>query len=152
MQLNGVLQISVPPARVASALEEPEVLRALLPGEARVERTSAGQYSFTLKKTLGFLELRQGGTIQLLRVDQGVSLVVRAAHRIGGAADLSVLIGLAAGGAQGKGTRIAYDGKMEASGLAGRLLRDREAQVRPYIAKVFERMRAQIEAAPPAVS
>jgi len=147
MQLNGVLQISVPPSRVAKALERPEVLRQLLPGEASVELTSVGLYSFTMKKTLGFLELRQDGTIQLVPSDQGVTLVVRAAHRIGGAADLSVLIGLAAG-AQHSGTEIAYDGTMEATGLAGRLLRDREAQVRPYIAKVFDRMKAQIESAP----
>jgi len=145
MQLSGVLQISVPPARVVSALEEPDVLRALFPGEASVQQTSDGNYNFTLKKSLGFLELRQGGTIRLERVGEGVSLVVRAAHRIGGAADLSVLIGLAGRDA---GTAIAYDGTMEATGLAGRLLRDRAAQVRPYIVKVFDRMKAQIEAAP----
>ena len=149
MRLNGVMQISAPPDRVAQALEQPDVLRALLPGEASVEKTSAGQYSFTLKKTLGFLELRQNGTIQLVPAGQGLTLVVKASHRIGGSADMSVLIGLTPG--TGAGTRIAYDGTMEASGLAGRLLREREPQVRPYIARVFERMRAQIEAAPSVV-
>lgn len=148
MQLNGVLQIAVPAARVASALEEPEVLRALFPGEASVTRVAAGQYGFTLKKTLGFLELRQSGTIRLERKDRGVAMEVRAAHRIGGAADLLVMIGLEPA-ARGPATRISYDGTLNATGLAGRLLRDREAQVQPYIARVFERIRAQIESAPP---
>ena len=146
MQLNGVLQISVPPTRVAAALEQTDVLQALLPGEAVVEKISAGNYSFTLKKTLGFLELRQSGTIRLLPAKGGVTLLVRASHRIGGAADLSVLIELAPN--PGAGTRIGYDGKLEATGLAGRLLRDRELQVHPYITQVFQRLKARIETTP----
>jgi carbon monoxide dehydrogenase subunit G len=148
MQLNGVLQISVPPDRVVLALEDPAVLSSLFPGEAMVQRVSEGSYTFTLTKTVGFLELRQSGTIRLDRQKQGVALAVRAAHRIGGSADLKVMIGLEPG-PRGAGTRIGYDGTLEASGLAGRLLRDRETQVRPFVTRVFERIRAQIESAPP---
>ena len=143
MQLNGVLQIDVPPARVLEAMDRPEVLRGLLPGETEVKETGPGTFDFTLRKAIGFLELRQSGTIRVERTAEGAMMTLHAAHRIGGSADVVLKAGLTAVGP--RRTRIDYEATLTGSGLAGRLLRDREARVQPYITQVFQRLRNRIE-------
>jgi carbon monoxide dehydrogenase subunit G len=148
MQMNGVLEISVPPAQVLQHLAEPAVLSALLPGKGEVTQTAPGRYDFTLMKKVGFLEIRQSGQIHLTQpaADRAL-LALTASHLIGGSVAMEVTVNLTE---RPKGTRIHYDGTVSAKGLAGRLLRDREQGVQPYVNRVFARLKAQIEAAPSA--
>jgi carbon monoxide dehydrogenase subunit G len=146
MRLNEVLEIGASPDHVGRQLGKPAVLRALLPGEATVRETGPGAFDFTLRKTLGFLEMRQSGQIRLITLaPRQLRLTLHAAHLIGGSVDLQVIVSLVA---KGRGTEIGYDGTLDAAGLAGRLLRDREGQVRPYVARIFGRLKAEIEATP----
>lgn len=146
MRLNGNVELEVAPAAVRAALNRPEVLRAMLPGDCTVKATGPGRFDFTLKKGLGFLEIRQNGTITLDSSAPGAEvLTLTASHMIGGSVDLTVAIGLAPFGA---GTAAVYDGTLTAKGLAGRVLRDREGQVKPYVQRVFEKLKARIESAP----
>lgn len=146
MRLNGNVELAVSPSEVRAALNRPDVLRAMLPGDCTVTARGPGEFDFTLKKTVGFLEIRQNGTISIDSSTPGAEVLrLAASHMIGGSVDLTVAIGLAPYGA---GTAAVYDGTLTASGLAGRVLRDREGQVQPYVQRVFDKLKARIEAAP----
>jgi carbon monoxide dehydrogenase subunit G len=148
MRLEGVLELNVPPSRVLQSLGDPDVIQAFLPGECTVTPTGAGTYDFALRKSLGFLELRLGGQITV--EDQGpdqARMTMKASHKIGGALDMDMGLTLTP---QGTGTQIAYSGTLDATGLAGRVVRDRALQIRPYVTKVFDRLKARIESEPAA--
>lgn len=146
MRLHGNVELAVAPDAVRAALNRPEVLRAMLPGDCTVTAKGPGQFEFTLKKSLGFLEIRQNGTITIdSSAPRAEVLTLAASHMIGGAVDLTVAIGLAP---FGTGTAAVYDGTLTAKGLAGRVLRDSEGQVKPYVHRVFEKLKARIESAP----
>lgn len=144
MRLNGNVELAVAPEAVRAALNRPEVLRAMLPGDCTVKASGPGRFDFTLKKGLGFLEIRQNGTITLDSSAPGAEvLTLTASHMIGGSVDLTVAIGLAP---FGTGTAAVYDGTLTAKGLAGRVLRDREGQVKPYIQRVFSLIAPSLQA------
>lgn len=146
MRLSGNVELAAAPDTVRAALMRPEVLRAMLPGECTVTPKGPGQFDFTLRKSLGFLEIRQNGTITIDSSAPGAEvLTLAASHMIGGSVDLTVAIGLAP---FDSGTAAVYDGTLTAKGLAGRVLRDREGQVKPYVQRVFEKLKARIDSAP----
>lgn len=148
MRLNGLVEIAAPPAQVLKRLADPATLQAMLPGEARVTLKSPGVYGFTLKKTVGFLDVRQSGDLRLTQAGPDrAELSLDASHLLAGAVALKVSITTTP---KPKGTRIDYDGDLSATGLAGRLLRDREEGVKPYIRRIFQKLKAQIESAPSA--
>lgn len=148
MQLAGDIALPLPPAAVRQRLDDAEVLRALLPGQAAITRTAPGRFDFTLSKSVGPLELRQSGKIELDEAPDGrLHLRLNASHLIGGSVQLLAVLGLTPVAA---GCRAALSGKIEARGLAGRLLRDREAQVRPYTDRILARLKAKLLAPPSA--
>jgi carbon monoxide dehydrogenase subunit G len=143
MQLNGVLRINVGGDALRAALARPEVLAELLPGKAEVTQTSPGQYDFTLTRSMGFFDFTQKGQITLqAETPERERLTIKASNLLGGSVALSVALDLTPVPA---GTRIAYAADLQAKGLAGRLLADREEHIQPYVMRVFQKLKAQIE-------
>ncbi len=97
-----------------------------------------------MKKSLGPMEIRQSGTVEVRLLDgDRIGLAVRSGHRFGGKVEIATVIALTP---RPKGTSIAYDGNVEATGLAARLLRDREERVQPYVQDLMKKLKAEIEA------
>ena len=144
MRLSGTVEFAVSAQGLRTALQSPRVLASMIPGTVEMQPAEGGNFAFLMKKTLGPVELRQRGTVEVrLLGDNHVGLELRSRHRLGGTVKVATLLVLIP---RVGGTRIDYDGNVEATGLAGRLLRDREERVQPFVRNLMRRLKAEIEA------
>lgn len=99
MDMTGERHIPAPRQKVWNALNDPQVLRACIPGCESLERTGENEYAATAAVRIGPMAAKFGGTVHLLDLDEPNS------YRIQGEGQGS--IGFAKGGAT---VRLADDG------------------------------------------
>lgn len=120
MQLSGTRLIAAERARVWSALNDPEVLRACIPGCESLEKTSATSFEAVVKQKVGPVSATFKGAVELSDIDAPSSYRISGEGK-GGAA------GFAKGGANVRlseaegGTELSYDVDAKVGGKIAQL-------------------------------
>lgn len=143
MELNDSLAIARSRRIVEAALQDPDVLAAILPGCTGVECLAPGQYRARIVRKFGLLTLRIEPDLDLNQTAEGLDLSIRAANRIAGSVNAKIALDLST---VPMGTKLAYRGRIVTSGLAARMLAEREAQVAQRIKAMFLALKARLEA------
>ena len=143
MKLNGSISTPCPPENVLPFLHDPVVLAKIAPEGFVFAQRASGQVLFSFQRRIGVLILKLSGKLTLRDMgDEAKSRVdILAEHRFGG----SVMIGLDVTpqiGPDGAQT-LAWSGTMEASGLAARIVKQRESEAHKIVTTLIERLADQ---------
>ena len=144
MQLAGTLSLALPPRRAIAALHDPENLAAYLPAPSTVRQLSTTAFEFVVMRPLGPIIFKLPGRLLIEPVARGkrYSFVANGKHTLAGGVTLALTIDFGGGGGA---TAISYDGTLEATGLAGRLLGERQHRVQTVLDAMFAGLKARIE-------
>jgi carbon monoxide dehydrogenase subunit G len=142
MILNGALWLNVPADLVAKGFDDPGILATFLPGNSELTATGPGSFDFVIVKETGIVTLRLPGSLSIHAEGSGRQFSAAARHILGGSATLSLHLGFAD---KDGGCALTYDGTLESTGLAGRLLRDRADQAQDMIDARFAAVRVKLE-------
>jgi carbon monoxide dehydrogenase subunit G len=128
MELSGMIRTSCPPRFLVEVLHKSDVLGQMLPTGSELKDMGDGKYSFRLVKIIGLLKLTLPGTLTIAPTGEGQNqrLTIQASHIIGGKVDMDMNFNFSR---QLGVTTWAYVANVTASGLAGRILREREKRV-----------------------
>ncbi len=143
MQLNDELEIYRPPEEVEAALYDPKVLAEILPSCKSVDCVEPGHFRARIERKLGLLNLRVEPDITLRKRPDSLILSIRADNPVAGSVVADVVLTLRPAP---KGTKLAYQGTVETSGLAARLLADRQAQFARRVKGMFLDLQCLLEA------
>lgn len=153
MQMSGEYRIAAPRAAVWQALNDPEVLKACIPGCESLERSADNQFDATVRAKVGPVSAKFNGSVILSDIVEAESYQISGTGK-GGAA------GMATGGAKVRladaedgGTQLSYDVEAKVSGkmaqLGSRLI---DSTAKKYADDFFacfrERLEGGAEAAP----
>ncbi len=143
MNVNGTIGIPVPPYRVNQALHDPAILQAMLPACDGVEPLGPGRFRARIARKLGLLTLRVEPDIVLVPTPDGAGLEmsVAASSRVVGSFAARIVLTLRP---EQAGTRLSWDGDLVTTGLAQRLLAERQDQIQSRVAGLFQTLRAQL--------
>jgi len=149
MDMTGERRIPAPREKVWAALNDPEVLKASIPGCESLEKLSDSDLKATAAVKIGPISARFTGKVQLLDLDPPNS------YRIAGEGQGGVA-GFAKGGAEvrladdGDFTLLSYDVKAQVGGkiaqLGARLI---DASAKQMADAFFDRFAAEVSATPP---
>jgi carbon monoxide dehydrogenase subunit G len=150
MEMTGERRIAAPRERVWEALNDPEVLRASIPGCESVERTAEDEFQAKVSVKLGPMSARFGGKVKLSNINPPESYTISGEGQ-GGA------MGFAKGGADvaleevgPQETVLRYNVKAQIGGkmaqLGARLI---DSTAKSMAEQFFDRFAAQV--VPPAV-
>ena len=144
MKLAGVLPILAPPSAVAAALHDAGVLHRLLPACQGVEPLGPGRFRARIARKVGLLTLRIEPDIVLVPMADGAGydFLIEAASRIAGSLSARIALTLQR---EPRGTRLFWDGQVATSGLAQRLLAEREDQIQARVTALFTTLKAVLE-------
>ncbi|HEY4252871.1 MAG TPA: carbon monoxide dehydrogenase subunit G [Roseomonas sp.] len=147
MEMTGERQIAAPRQTVWEGLNEPEVLRASIPGCESIERTEDGGFSARVAVKIGPMAAKFTGKVRLENLNPPAGYTI-AGEGNGGA------MGFAKGGADvqlaeaGDGTLLTYQVKAQVGGkmaqLGARLI---DATAKQMADQFFDRFAAQMTAA-----
>jgi carbon monoxide dehydrogenase subunit G len=150
MDMSGERRISAPREKVWAALNDPEVLKASIPGRDTLEKLSDTELKATASVKIGPIAAKFAGKVQLLDLDPPNG------YRIEGEGQGGVA-GFAKGGASvrlaqdGTDTILSYDVKANVGGkiaqLGARLI---DATAKQMADAFFDRFAAQVTTAEPA--
>lgn len=134
MEIAGKLRSLCTPEELVAVLSDVEALAQFLPAETEVQETATGSYSFVVSREFGPIKLTLPGqmTISAAETGQGRRLSVRAAHIIGGKVDLELDLAFQPVKDTPQ-TLVTYSGALKATGLAGRIARDRRARLNSVV-------------------
>ena len=145
MQMSGERVIAAPRAEVWAALNDPEVLKACIPGCETMEKTSDTSFAATVKQKVGPVNATFKGAVELSDIVEGESYRISGEGK-GGAA------GFAKGGAAVRldeveeGTKLAYDVEAKVGGkiaqLGARLI---DGFAKRMADQFFDRFKAHVE-------
>ena len=148
MQMDGSVEIAAEKAAVWAALNDPEVLRACIPGCETVERVSETEFTAIVVQKVGPVKAKFTGEVTLSDIVDGESYTITGKGK-GGAA------GGASGGAQVSletaegGTRLSYTAEAKVTGkiaqLGSRLI---DGFARKMADKFFANLKETIEGPP----
>jgi carbon monoxide dehydrogenase subunit G len=146
MQMNDEIRIAAPRARVFESLNDPEVLKACIPGCESLERVSDRELTATVMAKVGPVKARFNGVVTLSDLNPPESYTITGEGK-GGAA------GFAKGGAkvhlseEDGGTLLRYEVKADVGGklaqLGSRLV---DGAARRYAKDFFTAFKGQVEA------
>lgn len=144
MKVAGELSIRRSPNRVHAALHDPAVLRLMLPACEGVTGTGPGRFRAQIARKVGLLTLRAEPDITLAPTadGKGLDLTVEASSRIVGSFKATMALALQD---QDGGTRFVWDGAFATTGLAQRLLAERQDQIAARIALLFTTLKNVVE-------
>jgi hypothetical protein len=144
MEMTGERQIAAPRQTVWEGLNEPEVLRASIPGCESIERTEDGGFSARVAVKIGPMAAKFTGKVRLENLDPPAGYTISGEGN-GGA------MGFAKGGADvqladaGDGTRLTYQVKAQVGGkmaqLGARLI---DATAKQMADQFFDRFAARM--------
>jgi len=144
MDLSGTVNLSVQPNDAAEGFHSAETLRHFLPGTSELSKTGPSAFDFVVTKDAGMVSLRLPGTLTIEPEGDTYRFEAKARHLLGGTANLLLNIRFAPS-ESGAGTVMSYAGILAATGLAGRLLRDRAPVAQEMLAAKFEQVRRHLE-------
>ncbi|GAN78100.1 carbon monoxide dehydrogenase G protein [Acidisphaera rubrifaciens HS-AP3] len=146
MDMTGERRIPAPRERVWSALNDPDTLKACIPGCEKLERTAENEFSATAAVKIGPISARFNGRVQLSDIEAPTSYTITGEGQ-GGVA------GFAKGGAHvaladdAAGTLLTYDVKAQVGGkiaqLGARLI---DASAKQMADQFFDRFSARVAA------
>lgn len=146
MQMNDEIRIAAPRAQVFDSLNDPEVLKACIPGCESLEKVSDHELAATVMAKVGPVRARFNGLVRLSDLNPPESYTITGEGK-GGAA------GFAKGGAKvhlsedGAGTLLRYQVNAEVGGklaqLGSRLI---DGTARRYAKDFFTAFKGQVEA------
>ena len=146
MELSDTIQIPAPKARVYEALNDPEILRACIPGCEELTQTAPGQFAALVVLRVGPVKAKFNGEVSLDPSGAPDSFSLTGEGK-GGAA------GFAKGGADvtladlAEGTELTYTAKAEIGGkiaqLGSRLI---QGTAKKLSGKFFERFCEEVTA------
>lgn len=144
MQISGLIKTTCSPAALVRALRDPDCLLKLLPPDSTLEQTGDGTYVFSVTKGIGPIKLTLPGTLTLTPAANGIDQILsaRAAHIIGGKVEFDVTLHI---DQNANMTRMAYDGQLTATGLAGRVLNEHQLRANNLMRSSMLRIKAQAE-------
>jgi carbon monoxide dehydrogenase subunit G len=145
-RLSGRIAIAAAPAVVAAALQDPALLRRMIPGCSDIAPAGPDTWSARIEKAAGPVTLRLVVQIALQRLPDGAGYVLTAQGKSLIAGPVWLRLALALGGTDDF-TVLEHDGSLRAEGLAGRLLQGNEARVAARADQVFSRLRGHLEVA-----
>lgn len=121
MEVSGLIRTTCSPDDLLTALNDAEILTAVLPKGSRVDQTGEGAFTFSVTKNVGPIKLTLPGTLTITQKGKrrAKTISVRAAHIIAGKVDLDLDIRFELSADH---TRLIYTGELAATGLAGRVL------------------------------
>ena len=150
MEMSGEQLIPVPQARVWAGLNDPEVLKASIPGCESIERVSDTEYKVVITAAVGPVKAKFNGKLLLADVNAPTSYRL-AFEGSGGAA------GFGKGGAQvslapeGTGTRLSYLANAQVGGklaqVGSRLI---DGVAKKMADEFFQRFNAKLAGPAPA--
>jgi len=145
MQMQGERIIAAPRADVWAALNDPEVLKACIPGCQEMNKTSPTSFEATVKQKVGPVSATFKGAVELSDVVEGESYRISGEGKGGPA-------GMAKGGAAvsltdvPEGTKLAYD--VDAA-VSGKLAQLGARVIDPFAKKLadqfFDRFKSELE-------
>jgi hypothetical protein len=145
MEMTGERVIAAPRMEVWKALNDPDVLKACIPGCQEMEKTSDTSFAATVKQKVGPVSATFKGAVELSDIVEGESYRISGEGK-GGAA------GFAKGGAAVKledvdeGTRLTYDAEAKVGGklaqLGSRLI---DGFAKKMADQFFDRFKAELE-------
>ena len=144
MEVSGLIRTTCPPDYLLAALRDPATLSRLLPDGSKLDQTGEGTYAFSVTKGIGPIKLTLPGQMTMTATPggHGLLLAARAAHVIGGKVDLDLTMNIDHSGGQ---TRLAYEGELVATGLAGRVLREHRARANSALKAALTRLKMHAE-------
>ncbi len=144
MQLSGQIKTHCPAEFLLEVLRDPAAMAQLLPEGSKLEKTDEGVYSFTMTRSVGPIRLTLPGTLTLTPRGKGLGqrITVKAGHLIGGKVDLDLKVDVNEADGQ---TRVGYDGDVEATGLAGRILKEHHARANSAVKTSLTRLKLYAE-------
>ena len=145
MDISGLIRTTLPPDLLVSALRDARTLSRLSPGGCSFDQIAEGRFAFSVTKNLGPIRLTLPGQMTLAATGTGhdQTLTARAAHIIGGKVDLDLALTIEVHRGQ---TRLAYSGELNATGLAGRVLREHHARANSALKAALTRLKMHAEA------
>ncbi|GMG83064.1 hypothetical protein LNKW23_22770 [Paralimibaculum aggregatum] len=145
MEMSGERVIEAPRDQVWAALNDPEVLKACIPGCQELEKTSETGFAATVKQKVGPVSATFKGAVELTDIVPGESYTI-AGEGKGGAA------GFAKGGAKvhlsdlPEGTKLSYEAEAKVGGklaqLGSRLI---DGFAKKMADQFFDRFKAEVE-------
>ena len=152
MDMSGEREITAPREQVWAALNDPEVLKAAIPGCQSIEKTSDTQFDAKVKAKVGPVNATFGGTVNLSNIDPPKSYTI-SGEGSGGAA------GFAKGRADvslencGDSTRLSYTVNAQVGGklaqLGQRLIK---STANKYATQFFDNFAEKVAPTPAATS
>jgi carbon monoxide dehydrogenase subunit G len=153
MQMTGEQRVAAPRDKVWEALNDPEVLRAAIPGCQSLEKDGDDRFLATIEVKIGPIGARFKGAVQLSdqRPGEGYTLTGEGSAGIAGSAKGSARVSL---GDAGEGaTLVSYDVDSQVSGrlaqLGGPLI---DATAKQLAGKFFAKFGEVVGTAPAATS
>jgi len=116
MKISGAATVHAPAGRVWSALTDPALLLATIPGCERLEQASSGSYRFAARAKVASIEGGYTGEVSVSRQQEPCSFVLTVSGAgAAGAVSASVQVRLAE--AAGGSTELSYHGDAVIGGL-----------------------------------
>lgn len=147
MQLDGMILTNCPPNCVAELLGDVEVLCKVAPLGFSFGERQGDNIPFTLHRRIGVISLNLAGKLTLTRKPDSAAylLLIEASHRIGGGVKIALDL-VPQTDADGE-NRLTWNGTLRSHGLTSRIVQERAPQAQTIIKNLFQRLRAQAEAA-----
>lgn len=144
MQINGQLKTSCPPPFLVKVLRDPDAMVQFLPMGSDLKQSADGTYKFSVVKSVGPIRLTLPGTLTITPTGQGhgQTMTINAAHLIGGKVDMKLHLAITRTEGQ---TQIAYEGDLDATGLAGRILKEHRARANSAVKASLFRLKLHAE-------
>ena len=120
MKLAGEAVLHAPVERVWTALRDPAVLVATIPGCERLVATGPDSYDMTVTAGVASIKGSYAGTVSLTDLPEPHSFLMKATGAGSpGTVDAEVRVSLAEAGDSGEGTRLSYDADAVIGGVIG---------------------------------
>lgn len=143
MKISGQMDIAAPAEGVIAAMNDPDILQAILPSCSGTRRVGPGRFVATVTRKVGPLSLSIEPEIEVSPLEGERShLAIRGGSRIIGQVAASLDMTLRGAGS---GIRLAWDGEVTATGLAQRLLAERSARVAALVTGLFNELKHKVE-------
>ncbi len=150
MQLDGMIRTNCPPDAVALLLGDAGVLAKVAPQGCSFGEKAGDTIPFTLQRKIGVISLNLAGKIALTKTPDSdtYQLYIEASHRIGGGVKITLDL-VPQTDADGQ-TSLTWNGMLRSHGLTSRIVKEQSTQAETIVKNLFQRLRAQAEAAPDA--
>ena len=120
MKLAGEAVLHAPVDRVWTALRDPAVLVATIPGCERLVATGPDSYDMTVTAGIASIKGSYAGTVSLTELPEPNTYLMKASGAGGpGTVSAEVTLTLVPDGAAGEGTRLRYDADAVIGGVIG---------------------------------